>query len=78
VCTADTQHEDREVTKLSVIAGPKLPEEVHGAPPGSFVAQLAEIMAGIKTEQGMSEFWLEVIKEVSSAIVYSGRWNFLF
>jgi hypothetical protein len=30
------------------------------------VAQLAEIMAGIKTEQLMAEFWLEVIKEVCS------------
>ncbi len=46
------------------MGGPKLAEEVHGAPPDSFVAQLAEIMAGIKTEQLMAEFWLEVIKEV--------------
>lgn len=61
---ADTQHEDREDKKVPVISGPKLPEEVHGAPPESFVAQLAEIMAGIKTEQGMGEFWLEVIKEL--------------
>nr|PNR33107.1 hypothetical protein PHYPA_025050 [Physcomitrium patens] len=61
---ADTQHEDREVRKFVLASGPKLPEEVHGAPPDSFVAQLAEIMAGIKTEQGMGEFWLEVIKEL--------------
>ncbi|KAG0584538.1 hypothetical protein KC19_3G216500 [Ceratodon purpureus] len=61
---ADTQHEDREVKKSLVATGPKLPEEVHGAPPSSFVAQLAEIMAGIKTEQGMGEFWLEVIREL--------------
>ncbi len=62
--SADTQHEEREENKLSPLGGPKLPEEVHGAPPDSFVAQLAEIMAGIKTEQLMAEFWLEVIKEV--------------
>ncbi|CAK9224306.1 unnamed protein product [Sphagnum jensenii] len=61
---ADTQHEEREENKLSPLGGPKLPEEVHGAPPDSFVAQLAEIMAGIKTEQLMAEFWLEVIKEL--------------
>ncbi|CAM6023866.1 unnamed protein product [Sphagnum balticum] len=61
---ADTQHEEREENKLSPLGGPKLPEDVHGAPPDSFVAQLAEIMAGIKTEQLMAEFWLEVIKEL--------------
>lgn len=61
---ADTQHEEREDNKFSPTGAPKLPEEVHGAPPESFVAQLAEIMAGIKSEQGMAEFWLEVIKEV--------------
>ncbi|CAK9860416.1 unnamed protein product [Sphagnum jensenii] len=59
---ADTQHEEREDNNPT--GGPKLPEEVHGAPPDSFVAQLAEIMAGIKTEQLMAEFWLEVIKEL--------------
>ena len=48
----------------SAVAVPKLPEVIHGAPPGSFVAQLAEIMAGIRTEQGMGDFWFEVIKEV--------------
>lgn len=62
---SDTQHEEKEEKNLSPQSSPKLPEEVHGAPPESFVAQLAETMAGIKTEQGMAEFWLEVIKEVS-------------
>lgn len=70
---ADTQHEDREDRKFSLVPGPKLPEEVHGAPPDSFVAQLAEIMAGIKTEQGMGEFWLEVIKEVTPLPVISDQ-----
>lgn len=39
-------------------------EEIHGAPPDSFVPQLAEIMAGIKNEQKMAIFWLEVVKEL--------------
>jgi hypothetical protein len=39
-------------------------EDIQGAPPDSFVAQLAEVMAGIKTEQKMAAFWLEVVKQV--------------
>lgn len=62
--TADTQHEDQVDKKLSFTASPNLPRDIHGAPPESFVARLAEIMAEIKTEQGLGEFWLEVIKEV--------------
>lgn len=40
-------------------------EDIQGAPADSFVAQLAEVMAGIKTEQKMAAFWLEVVKQVS-------------
>jgi hypothetical protein len=39
-------------------------EDIQGAPADSFVAQLAEVMAGIKTEQKMAAFWLEVVKQV--------------
>eukprot|EP00249_Psilotum_nudum_P018518 c26847_g1_i1 orf=350-2323(-) len=42
----------------------KFPEEIHGAPLGSFVAYLAEIMAGLRTEQMMAEFWSEVVSEL--------------
>ncbi|KAL3695573.1 hypothetical protein R1sor_009649 [Riccia sorocarpa] len=41
----------------------RLPEEVHGAPPESFVVRLAEIIGTIKTGPKMAEFWLEVVKE---------------
>ncbi|GAQ79459.1 hypothetical protein KFL_000310100 [Klebsormidium nitens] len=39
-------------------------EDIQGAPADSFVAQLAEVMAGIKTEQKMAAFWLEVVKQL--------------
>eukprot|EP00897_Mesotaenium_endlicherianum_P002316 jgi/Mesen1/2111/ME000151S01377 len=45
-------------------APPDIVKEINGAPPDSFVAQLAEIMAGIKSEQKMAVFWLEVVKEL--------------
>lgn len=61
---AGSQHEDQEVKKSSVVVNSKLPEEIHGAPPDSFVAQLADCMAGIKTVQGMGEFWVQVIDEL--------------
>ncbi|BBN01260.1 Rab3 GTPase-activating protein catalytic subunit [Marchantia polymorpha subsp. ruderalis] len=61
----DTQYEEKDIfVESSVSARTRLPEEVHGAPPESFVARLAEIMGGIKSEQKMAEFWLEVIKEL--------------
>ncbi|XP_057833220.1 uncharacterized protein LOC131043965 isoform X2 [Cryptomeria japonica] len=36
----------------------------HGAPPGSFLVQLAEIIAGIKSVQKMALFWLQVVGEL--------------
>ncbi|CAM6097290.1 unnamed protein product [Calypogeia fissa] len=42
----------------------RLPQEILGAPPDSFVAKLAELMGGMKSEQRMAEFWMEVVAEL--------------
>ncbi|EFJ24220.1 hypothetical protein SELMODRAFT_442493 [Selaginella moellendorffii] len=57
---AETQHQG---SFKKFFSQHKLPEELHGAPPESFVSQLAEVIAGLKVEHKMAEFWLEVIKE---------------
>lgn len=63
---ADTQQNDAGAAldgSCHVIKS-KLPEEIHGAPPKSFVAHLAEIMGGIGTGRRMAEFWSEVVSEL--------------
>lgn len=62
---ADTTYSKKKCNDGSILS-PKaqLAGDVHGAPPGSFVSQLAEIMAGIKTTQKMAEFWLQVVAEL--------------
>lgn len=42
----------------------RLPQEILGAPPDSFVAKLAELMGGLKSEQRMTELWMEVVAEL--------------
>ncbi|CAN6457469.1 unnamed protein product [Victoria cruziana] len=41
-----------------------LPREIHGAPPGSFVVRLSEIMGSIKSLQKMGLFWMAIIAEL--------------
>ncbi|KAL2642036.1 hypothetical protein R1flu_009623 [Riccia fluitans] len=61
----ETQYEEKDVSEESSVSRrPRLPEEIHGAPPESFVVQLAEIIGGMKSEQKMAEFWMEVVKEL--------------
>lgn len=39
-------------------------EAIHGAPAQSFVAELAETIAGLKNERKMAIFWQLVVEEV--------------
>ncbi|XP_031482064.1 uncharacterized protein LOC116252117 isoform X3 [Nymphaea colorata] len=41
-----------------------LPREIHGAPPGSFVVRLSEIMGSIRCLQKMGLFWMAIIAEL--------------
>jgi len=42
-----------------------LPRDIHGAPPESLVAKLAEVIGNLKTLQEMALFWCRVVAEVS-------------
>lgn len=55
---ADTQEKDFDACHT------KLLEDIHGAPPGSFVSHLAEIMGSLRTHQKMAELWCRLILEV--------------
>lgn len=67
---ADTTYSKKKCNDGSILSSKEhLAGDVHGAPPGSFVSQLAEIMAGIKTPQKMAEFWLQVVGEVCYSLL---------
>lgn len=54
----DTQEKDIDACHT------KLLEDIHGAPPGSFVSHLAEIMGSLRTHQKMAELWCRLILEL--------------
>ncbi|KAH7280441.1 hypothetical protein KP509_37G067800 [Ceratopteris richardii] len=55
---SDTQQHDFNVSSS------KLAEDIHGAPPASFVSHLAEIMGSLRTHQRMAELWCRIIPEL--------------
>eukprot|EP00850_Spirogloea_muscicola_P022845 SM000314S12189 [mRNA] locus=s314:109754:113730:- [translate_table: standard] len=60
-CTAPQEHvsgAEKELTKCDLL------REIHAAPLNSFVAQLAEVMGGISSEQEMASLWLAVVAEL--------------
>ncbi|KAI5054838.1 hypothetical protein GOP47_0029983 [Adiantum capillus-veneris] len=42
----------------------KIVEDIHGAPPRSFVSHIAEIMGSLRTHQRMAEFWCKLLLEL--------------
>ncbi|MCO5601215.1 hypothetical protein L7F22_055334 [Adiantum nelumboides] len=42
----------------------KLVEDICGAPPGSFVSHMAEVMGNLRTHQRMAEFWCKLVLEL--------------
>ncbi|MCO5604979.1 hypothetical protein L7F22_059154 [Adiantum nelumboides] len=42
----------------------KLVEDIRGAPPGSFVSHMAEVMGSLRTHQRMAEFWCKLVLEL--------------
>lgn len=41
-----------------------LPRDIHGAPPGSLVVKLSEVIGSFKSMRRMALFWCKVISEV--------------
>eukprot|EP00250_Pteridium_aquilinum_P020712 c24913_g1_i1 orf=752-2845(-) len=54
----DTQRSDFDACAT------RLPEDIHGAPPGSFVSHLAEVMGSLGTHQMMAELWCSLLLEL--------------
>ncbi|KAJ7570117.1 hypothetical protein O6H91_01G107100 [Diphasiastrum complanatum] len=59
-----SEEKGASLKELGQSARSKLLNEIHGAPPQSFVARLAESLASMKTVQKMAELWLEVLNEL--------------
>lgn len=43
-------------------------KDLHGAPPGSFIVELAEAIGCLKTIKRMASFWCRVVAEVSELL----------
>ncbi|KAF3788368.1 hypothetical protein EJ110_NYTH20974 [Nymphaea thermarum] len=67
-CSKEPLHESKVAYGPLYQSKTCLPREIHGAPPGSFVVRLSEIMGSIRCLQKMGLFWMTVIAEKEEVI----------